>query len=291
MTCPLCNHSISRTSWFGSVFYQGIEFPYVECLSCLSLFCSNMPDDKTLAKMYGPRYSESFDVDPTITDPKETYRVMDWLKKSKPGLFVDYGCGTGDLLIEAAKLNWQSLGVEFSSEVAETVQNRTGIKVVNRFDKMLEEPIADILHLGDVLEHLTDLNNQFLEILKILKPGGVLLAQGPLEGNACLFTLGLRLFKLLNKSRRTEMAPYHVILASSKGQSELFNRFGLKELEYIMSEVTWPAPSRLSISHLKQPRSVGLFLLRRLSQGVSILRPNKWGNRYFYAGLWNGFKT
>lgn len=54
------------------------------------------------------------------------------------------------------------------------------------------EPVVDVLHLGDMIEHLTDLEHQFPEILRLIKPGGYLLAQGPLEAGPNLFTSVLK---------------------------------------------------------------------------------------------------
>jgi SAM-dependent methyltransferase len=288
MACPLCNHENACPSWVGSTFYHDREFTYVECLSCRSLYCDPMPDAETLSRMYGPDYATSFQDDPTIDDPKEAMRVVRWLGQGAGGgTFIDYGCGTGTLLIEAAKLNWQAVGVEFDDEVAKAVEQRTGARVLSD-PAELADGAADVLHLGDVIEHLTEVNRLMPEILRLVKPGGLLLAQGPLENNATLFTMMLRLAKSVRGARRTEMAPYHVMLATAPGQRRLFERFGLKELEYTVREVAWPAPSRLSLSDLKHPRVVGLFTVRRLSQAVTAIRPRRWGNRYFYAGRWNG---
>jgi len=247
-----------------------------------------MPDDQTLAEMYGTGYGKSFVEDPAIHDPRELLRVIEWLKKLKSGTFVDYGCGAGEMLLKAAKLNFQVVGVEFDDDVAKAVEKQTGARVMNMSEaQTLKEPLADILYLGDVLEHLTKLNEQMPEILKLLRPGGMLIAQGPLEGNPALFTQALRMVRTVRRSR-TEMAPYHVLLATGVGQRRLFERFGLEEVEFSLSEVSWPAPSELTSADLKRPRPVALFLLRRLSQAVSALRPDHWGNRYFYAGRWNG---
>jgi SAM-dependent methyltransferase len=268
----------------GSTTYRNKVFPYVQCLSCGSLYCDPMPDEETLAQMYGLDYATSFIEDPGIDDPKEVRRVTRWLEKSEGGMFIDYGCGTGNLLVEAAKLNWRAIGVELDEEVAKSVERRTRATVVSRPDELANGPLADALHLGDVLEHLTEVNRLMPQILKLIRPGGLLLAQGPLENNASLFTMMLRFSKLLRRSSHTEMAPYHVMLATAQGQKALFDRFDLQELEYCIHEVAWPAPSRLRLSDLKRPRAVGLFVVRRLSQLISALRPNRWGNRYFYVG-------
>ena len=80
------------------------------------------------------------------------------------------------------------------------------------------------------------------------------------------------------------MPPYHVTLSTTTGQRALFARHGLETVEYAMEETHWPAPSRLTIQDAKNPRAVGLFMIRKTSRIVSRLRPRAWGNRYFFVG-------
>jgi len=122
------------------------------------------------------------------------------------------------------------------------------------------------------------------EIINLIRPGGLLVAQGPLEANPNLFTLMIRLSRTLRRRRRTEMAPYHVLLATARGQRLLFGRLGLEEMEYVIREVAWPAPSRLSLSDFRRPRSLGVYLLRLASQAITGLGFAQMGNRYFYVG-------
>jgi SAM-dependent methyltransferase len=286
MGCPLCNEDRSRESWLGTAIYHGKAFPYVECCRCFSLYCDPMPDEQTLREMYGPSYVMSFSPDPSIDDPKEPEKVLAWLAKSGKGTFIDYGCGKGELLNAAADLGWNVLGVEFDDEVALKLTQQTGLEVLTTRQALASEAIADVLHLGDVVEHMTKINKQMPEVLKLIKPGGYLIAQGPLEGNLNVFTLGIRLSRSL-RSANIEMAPFHVMLATKKGQEECFRRFNLTQQEFSVTEVDWPAPSQLSSSDLLSPRLVGLFTLRRLSRLVSLVRPG-WGNRYFYIGRQDG---
>ena len=246
-----------------------------------------MPGHEVLAQMYGPEYGELFARNENMGGAEDASRVLDWLEREGRGTFIDYGCGAGHLLKEAMRLNWQAIGVEFDAAVAAEVAHRIGAQVVTDPSALGSEPLADVLHLGDVIEHLTDGNRQIPEILGLIKPGGLLLAQGPLEANANLFTLALRLSRLLRPGRRMEIAPYHVLLATAKGQKCLFQRHGLRELEYTLREAAWPAPDKLSRHDLNDLRLVGLFTLRRLSQIVSSFS-DKWGNRYFYAGRLDG---
>ena len=242
-----------------------------------------MPDEALLRIMYGPEYTQEAG-GLHVEDPKEPKHVLEILARQQAGIFVDYGCGNGELLVAAKRMGWQAVGVELDAEVAHKTQANTGCPIFTDPNNAADCPQADVLHLGDVIEHLTKLDEQFPEILALLKPGGLLLAQGPLENNASLFTFVVASARKLRPSRRTEMAPYHVLLATSQGQRDFFRRFGLEEVEYKLREVSWPAPVGLALSDVKNPKTVATFALRRLSQAVSALRPSKWGNRYFYAG-------
>ena len=175
-----------------------------------------MPDNTVLASMYGVEYTTHFAHDANTDDPKEPLKVMAHLQKHPPGVFLDYGCGTrGTLLTEAMRLGWQAIGIEFDSHLVHQVEQRTGARVIAYAELgSVESNVADVLHLGDVLEHLTEMDSQMHAILRLLKPGGLLIAQGPLENNWNLFTATTRLGRRLRPNRRTEMAPYHVMLAT-----------------------------------------------------------------------------
>jgi len=240
-----------------------------------------------LQEMYGPRYEGAFSdgASDNLEDPKQPDKCIEWLRKHGVGTFLDYGCGTGPLLEAAAKAGWRPVGVELDRDVAHAVEERTGFRVLTAEEAdSSERHIADILHLGDVLEHLTEMENQLPRILRLIKPGGLLLAQGPLEGNFNFFLACCGLSRRLRPWHQTEMAPYHVLMATRRGQQFLFRRFGLSELEYSLHEAAWPAPSRLRLGDVARPKQATLFALRRLSVGLSALNSKKWGNRYFYAG-------
>jgi len=286
MACPLCACDKVRKSAFGCV-YQEVEFQYVKCVRCGSLYCSPMPEPGMLQQMYGLCYESavSKSTNCNIEDPKEPKKCLEWLRNQGTGTFLDYGCGAGELLKEAAKAGWCPIGVELDSQVACRIEERTGFRVLTvETAHSTDEPIADVLHLGDVLEHLTEMENQLPSILRLIKPGGLLLAQGPLEGNFNLFAACCGLSRRMRPWHRTAMAPYHVFMATSNGQRLLFQRFGLSELEYLLHEVAWPAPSKVTIGDIARPKHTILFALRRLSVGFSAFNRDNWGNRYFYVG-------
>lgn len=236
-----------------------------------------MPDADTIARMYGLNYADEAG-GAGSSDPKNPGAVLDYLRDRGPGVFVDYGCADGRLLVAAREIGWTAVGVELSPDVAQATQRRTGIDVRTPRTPEIAN-IADVVHLGDVIEHLTEINEQLADALSVLKSGGILIAQGPLENNANLFTAILQLTRRLRK-RVTYMAPYHVLLATSKGQRALFARMNLQELAYTVTEEAWPAPR----CFFSGARGMTLFTLRRLSQAVSAISGREMGNRYFYIG-------
>lgn len=286
MACPLCNNNEFSPSWMGTTRFNERDFEYVECKFCGTLYCNPMPDEETLKKMYGKEYFDPEDHESEMPeDPEDRFaNPIEWLRKNPPAVFLDYGCGAGELLEQAQKLGWDCRGIEFDPKVAESVENELGVRVVTDPSELGENFQADVLHLGDVIEHLTDLNNQMPEILKLLKPNGIILAHGPLEANTNLFTFLLKQSRKLRGNPVSEMPPYHVLLATAQGQKLFFSRFNLKEIEFLISETAHPAPEKLQFADLKRPHKAGLFATRRFSQFLTLLNNKKWGNRYFYVG-------
>lgn len=190
--CPLCRGSRLRSSWFGMTVYDDKTFDYLECEDCRSLVCSPMPDAGTLQKMYSSDYLAVNKKATEADSPKDPGFLLRFLKeRGRTGLFLDYGCGEGDLLTAARALGWDCVGFEYDPGVAAVVSAETGCRVESDPAMLFGpsgEPVVDVLHLGDVIEHLTDLEHQFPEILRLIKPGGYLLAQGPLEAGPNLFT-------------------------------------------------------------------------------------------------------
>lgn len=283
-SCPLCGDVRSRDGWAGETVYAGRTFRFRECVGCGSQFCDPMPDADVLEQMYGSAYAAAFAGDAVDgDDSKQPELTLAWLARLGTGTFVDFGCGDGQLLVRARDLGWRAIGVELDAGVAANVRARTGIDVHTDLAALRDDSV-DVLHLGDVLEHLTDLERDLPRMLRVLRPGAHLIAQGPLEANASLFTWAIRTARALRPDRPRDTAPYHVMLATAKGQRRLFARNGLSEVEFKLREVSWPAPRRLADAKRRGTRGVALYSLRRASFAASRTAQSILGNRYFYVG-------
>jgi SAM-dependent methyltransferase len=267
----------------GATVYDGCRYEYQQCGTCASMFVSPMPTEQTLGRMYGEDYAQFISAEEAHSGDEGTGRVLDELAKLRSGALLDYGCGGGHLLREAAQIAWATYGIDFSRSTTEAIAGSGECVIVGSLDEVPSEVFFDAIHMGDVIEHLTDPNHDMPAILDRLKPGGVLIAQGPLEANFNLFLSGLRLKKAIRDTDST-MPPYHVSLATSDGQRKFFERFGLQQRRFDVFETAHPAPASLAQTDLKSLRSTSLFLLRKISQTLSPILRTAAGNRYFYVG-------
>ena len=281
--CPLCDGGPFQKSWLGRLRFDDAFFEYRECVACASLICDPMPNAATLSKMYGSSYFEG-DIDAEVSDESKFDEVAQYLTSLKPGVLVDFGCGNGELLQIASALGWTPIGVEFNPEKIAQLRSELPFEILSHAEA-LRSVQGDVLFLGDVIEHLTDLDKQIPEILALLKPDGVFVAIGPLEANPSLFNMALKLSRKLSRDKPVEMAPYHVLLATTNGQRALFRRKGFDETEFRTIEVAFPAAAQLTADVFKNPRQLFLFLIRKLSQAATRMSPKRLnGNRYFFAG-------
>jgi hypothetical protein len=176
--------------------------------------------------------------------------------------------------------------VEFEPSVARSLSARLGLPVlaVSDWPAVAGLGLADVVHLGDVIEHLTQPQETIRSVLSILRPGGIMIAQGPLEAGPSFFAAAMQYRQRLAQPAPRAMAPYHTLMATVTGQRRFFARMGLEEIEYSVSEVAWPAPEHMTLSDLACPRRLALWALMRFSRALSRASPRACGNRYFFEG-------
>ncbi len=96
------------------------------------------------------------------------------------GYWLDAGCGMGDLLMQFP--NRERAGVDISAEYLEIAEQR-GLQVFNCPVEEMKLPsnCFDLVTATDILEHVLDLNAAVKELLRVLRPGGVLIVRTPNE--------------------------------------------------------------------------------------------------------------
>ncbi|OQY40057.1 MAG: hypothetical protein B6229_02605 [Spirochaetaceae bacterium 4572_7] len=133
---------------------------------------------------------------------------------------LDIGCATGLFLDHMKGLGWDTYGVEVCSSAAE-YGNR--VRNLNIFTGTLAQAdfpdnMFDVVHLSHVIEHINDPNSFLENIVRVLKPGGVLYCVTPnISG------LQSHIFK----ERWRSVIPDHMILYSVKTLKQLLVKHGL----------------------------------------------------------------
>jgi SAM-dependent methyltransferase len=93
------------------------------------------------------------------------------------GAMLDVGCAMGDLL---TRFPDRSVGCDISEDYLAIARER-GLTVVNAYahDLPFDPDTYDLVTACDVLEHVLDLNASVHEILRVLRPGGVMIVRVP----------------------------------------------------------------------------------------------------------------
>lgn len=156
---------------------------------------------------------------------------------------LDIGCSTGDFLIPISLSSHQTVGidiVEFRSPW-ELVQKDHGIKCqqlnLDESDLPWADAHFDLVTSLAVLEHVFDVHHAISEIVRVLKPGGLVAIQVP--NIACIknrIDLGLgRLPCTANTEARdnlTEWDGQHLHYFTPKTLNSLMKQYGLESYKF-----------------------------------------------------------
>jgi len=186
--CPICDRRPEGISYPYKTKFDGIEFNYLRCGTCHTVFVDPLPPKKTLKKIYKKSsYHDKF------YDGKENpfyVESVDLLLQfiNAGSSVLDYGCGVGSFIKICSTKNMIPFGVEFDNEAAKFASLNANCEVVSvdYFTKLEQSPLFDAIHLGDVLGHLPNPICTMKNLIGFLKPKGVLFIEGPLEKNPSL---------------------------------------------------------------------------------------------------------
>lgn len=170
----------------------------------------------------------------TTTQLSDTY-FANWLKSNVPGkVFLDYACGNGKHVLQAAELGAElAIGIDISDV---SIKNAWDFAKEKGLEKKcfflhgdcentrLPDDSIDVVLCSGVLHHM-DLSYAFPEIRRILKPGGMALAIEALDYNPAI-----KLYRKLTPGMRTTWEKGHILSLKDVRFAKRF--FNVSEIKY-----------------------------------------------------------
>jgi 2-polyprenyl-3-methyl-5-hydroxy-6-metoxy-1,4-benzoquinol methylase len=116
--------------------------------------------------------------DPLMLKANEDATVALIEQYAPTGPWLDAGCGMGDLLLRFPDRDCYGIDI---SDVYIDVARERGLWVWNKpvEDTGYQDEQFDVVTACDILEHVLDVNAAVRELLRVLRPGGVLIARVP----------------------------------------------------------------------------------------------------------------
>jgi len=98
----------------------------------------------------------------------------------KNNKILDVGCGNGYFSQIAEFIGWDAVGIDIDSEAVKTA-NQLGVKAIesNLYNIPFDNESFDVVTMNHVIEHLHEPLTALREVLRVLKPGGMIWLSTP----------------------------------------------------------------------------------------------------------------
>lgn len=188
--CPLCKSGHFLNSEQIKDFAVSQEtFIICNCTKCGLKFTNPRPTEEAIAPYYDfPEYFSHEDKAKNLTQfvyqrvrkfaISQKVKHLNNLKPTK-GKFLDYGCGTGELLSKAKESGWKVKGIEPNEKARKLANSKLDGKVYESIDELAKGTSFDIITLYHVLEHVHSLRKTVKKLINHLKSDGYIIIAVP----------------------------------------------------------------------------------------------------------------
>lgn len=187
--CPLCKSGHFLNHSEVTDFAVSKEtFVLCKCTKCDLLFTNPRPDQSEIGPYYEfPQYFSHDDQSKSLTQwvynkaRKRNIQNKISLIQSllNTGSWLDYGCGTGELLYAAQENGWKVSGVEPNQKARSLATNKLNKSIKSELSEIKSNKKFDIITLFHVLEHIHELKSSLKTLIKHLNSKGYILIAIP----------------------------------------------------------------------------------------------------------------
>ncbi|REG83576.1 class I SAM-dependent methyltransferase [Algoriphagus antarcticus] len=188
--CPLCKsgHFLNYQEIKDYAVSQE-SFIICNCTNCGLKFTNPRPTEEDISPYYDfPEYFSHEDKTKNLTQfiyhrvrKYAISRKIKYLTSLKPlkGKYLDYGCGTAELLTKASENGWKVTGIEPNEKARNLANSKLEGKVYESINKLPKGSSFDIITLYHVVEHIHSLRKTLKTLIKHLKSDGYILIAIP----------------------------------------------------------------------------------------------------------------
>ena len=246
-SCILCGSTNNKVSFPYTITFSESEFFYYKCSDCNCVFINPIPSDDDFEKIYqNDNYHEEHYIE---IDSSQYEASVELLSKYIPNSDVkvlDYGCGYGHFLKALLNNKFQAEGFEFDEAACIKAEHFSGCKVhpTNQLVNV-EKNTFNVLHLGDVLEHLPDPHQTLEKLTALLDTNGIIFIEGPIETNPSPVYWAAKLFGFIKKTflqKENHGKPTHLIRVDADTQRDFILKINsrIECLHWEVYETGWP---------------------------------------------------
>ena len=245
--CLLCASSNNQPSFPYNIVFDKSKFNYLACNDCNCVFINPIPSDEDFEKMYqNESYHEEHYVDIDLSAYFASAKLLSKFSAPDETRVLDYGCGYGHFLKALLSEGFCADGFEFDKAACSKAETYSGCRVrdVSELYNTDQEQF-DVIHLGDVLEHLPDPQATIQQLIKKLSPDGLIFIEGPIETNPSPVFWAAKTFGFIKKvfiRGENTGKPTHLIRVNAATQLKFIMELNnnIECLHWEVYETGWP---------------------------------------------------
>lgn len=260
------------------MFLQRPEFAIRRCESCATLWCDPLRFNDTFNPDNEDAYLEVDDAIVSENAGRLRFTREHGSSRTHPTL-VEIGCMHGDFVEQAQRAGYDAIGLDLSKTAVDYADRvRPGMVRYGTLDAAQPDASVDIVAAFNVIEHMEDPGAFLDDVARVLRPGGLLVAETPAQESLYHFAFVAR-GKVLPRRPKLEVGMHpgtHIFKFGKRAWRNVLTRRGF-DVETIHSKST---PLRELLA--KNRRAPLLF--RGGIVGVGLLaRATGLGNRVLIA--------